>query len=156
VTYSPAFRQGLLKQQGLTAPLFALAGVVHALRLLTPPHGHVPWSDHNRNDALVLIVISFPRRDSWGILDSYTWGLPGLLASFSDSYGTTGLCYCEVRYGRHCVFQLHVHLVGTQYRYRIFNVTPSIGFVSSSRKFVLTSSLNGSRWMAKTTTFTCW
>jgi hypothetical protein len=73
VTYSPAFRQGLLKQQGLTAPLFALAGVVHALKLPTPPHGHVPWSDHNRNDALVLIVISFPRRDSWGILDSYTW-----------------------------------------------------------------------------------
>jgi hypothetical protein len=54
VTYSPAFRQGLLKQQGLTAPLFALEGAVHALKLRTPPHSHVQWSDHNRNNALVL------------------------------------------------------------------------------------------------------
>ena len=47
---------------------FAQEGVVHALRLRMPPHGHAQWLDRNRNDALVATATSSPRRDSWAFL----------------------------------------------------------------------------------------
>ena len=63
-------RQGL-KQQGL-----ALEGVVHALRLRMPRHGHALSLDRNRNDVLVPTAISSLRRDTAGIPDWCISGLP--------------------------------------------------------------------------------
>lgn len=58
---------------------FAHEGVVHALGLQMPPHGHGQSQDRSGNDVLVPKAAFSGSRDTADILDSYTSGLPSAL-----------------------------------------------------------------------------